>query len=104
MSHVFCYFAPCSLEYGKQNLSLKWSIFLPDVCKLRSHHIGKFADTCEREILFDKIAANLPQNTTEAVRFLKMFKMWVFRKTWIFIKIAKGAKFAVECVSNGIIS
>ena len=41
------------------------------------------------------------------VRFLKTFQKngWVFRKKYLnFFKIAKGGIFAVECVSNGIIS
>ena len=64
------------------------------------------------KICLDQIVANLPQNATEVVKFLETFKMWVFfekldgvfGKNLNFVKIAKGGKFAVECVSNGIIS
>ena len=52
------------------------------------------------------------QNATEIVRFPKKFKIWVFfentdeffEKKLEFFKNAKGGKFAVECVSIGIIS
>ena len=56
--------------------------------------------------------ANLPQNSTQIVRYLKYvqnlgffdLKSWVFRKKVFFFKIAKGGKIAVECVSTNIIS
>ena len=48
----------------------------------------------------------------EIVRFFKAFKMWVFfekmdrffKNNLNFFEIPKGGKFAVECVSNGIVS
>ena len=65
----------------------------------------------ERDFLRPDIAS-LSKNATETVRFLKTFKVWVFfekkdaffEKKLIFFKIAKGGKFAIESVSNGIIS
>ena len=57
--------------------------------------------------------ANLPQNATELVKFLRTFKNWAFfkknrkifrKKILIFFKIAKGSKFAVKCDWNSKIS
>ena len=67
------------------------------------------------KLFFDHILANLPWNATGIVRNLKTFKIWVFfeKADGFFLKkktnknlltIANGSKFAVECVSNGIIS
>ena len=55
-----------------------WRFFLPDVCQLRSRHIGKFVHAFEREIIFWPFVANLPQNATGMVRILKTFKIWGF--------------------------
>ena len=46
-------------------------------------------------ISYDQIVANLPWKATEIVKFLKIFKIWVF---------AKFGKFAVACVPDGITS
>ena len=58
-------------------------------------------------LIFHQILANLPQNATGIVRNFKTFKIWVSlekkffeKKSWFFIKIAKGRKFAVECDWN----
>ena len=63
--------------------------------------------------LFQQIVAILSQNATETVRFLKTFKTRVFlekkqmafsMKNSSFSKTTKGDKFAIECVSNEIMS
>ena len=88
-------------------------LFLPDVCQLRSRHIGKFVHATEREISFwpncSKLAVECDWNSknSQNVQNLGFFwkNGWVFwKKTWIFLKIDKGGKFAVEWVTNGIIS
>ena len=111
------YFPPYDIIW-KQNYPLKWvisDVFLLDVCQLRSRHIGSLF-VCSRFWwwnFFHQILSNLPYNATEIVRFLKTFKTSVFfetidgffgKKNSNFCKITKGDKFAVECISNGIIS
>ena len=51
------------------------------------------------------IIANLLYNATEIVRFLKYVGKvgFFFQKSWIFSKSVKS-KFAVECVSNGVVA
>ena len=106
-----CFFAPYFLNYESKIFLSNGTFFLPDVCQLRSRHIGKFF-TFLNVKFFNQIVANLPYNATEKARFLKMLKIWVFfgkiyrffEKNLVFFKIAKGGKFAVERVSNGIIS
>ena len=60
-----------------------------------------FVHVSEREI-FCQIVENLPYNATEITRFLKTFKIWVFKKktrwvfrkkTWFSFKNSKGANF-----------
>ena len=61
---------------------------------------------------FDQIVSNLPVNANEVGGFLKTFKTKVFfekingfsEKKLSFIKIVKGGKFALKCVSIGNIS
>ena len=89
------------------------TFFLPNVCQLRSRHIGKYVHAIEREIIFSpncsKFVAECDWNSksSQNVRKLGLFwkNRWVFRKKNLkFFKIPKSGKFAVECVSNGIIS
>ena len=64
------------------------------------------------KLFFDQIVANLPCNATGIIRILKTFKIWVFlekqigflKKNLNFFQIDECGKFAVECVSNSIIS
>ena len=51
----FSLFCAIFLRIWKQNLPLKWTIsevFLPDVCQMRSRHIGKFVHATDGEIIF----------------------------------------------------
>ena len=63
------------------------------------------------EFFNHQVIANLPWNAIEILRVLKTYEIWVFLKKYVFRKktsfffnIVKGGKFAVECVSNDIIS
>ena len=51
-----------------------------------------FVYASERENFLHRNVANLPQNATEVVRFLKMFKIWVF------FEISTCGKFFLENV------
>ena len=42
----------------KAKSSSQMERFLPDVCQLRSRHIGKFVHVSEHEIFFDQIVTN----------------------------------------------
>ena len=83
-----------------------WRFFLPDVCQLRSRHIGKFVHVTEGEIIFwpncGKLAVECDSNSKNSQNVLS----WVFleKQMGFFFEIDIGGKFAVECVSNGIIS
>ena len=79
---------------GRKSSAHKKKRFLTKLCQLSS-----FVHVCYQ------IVAHLPQSATELVRFLEMFKFGVFfekmdecfsKKNLIFLKIAIGAKFAVE--------
>ena len=69
-----------------------------------------FVHVSERENFFQQLVANLPLNATALVRFLETFEILAFfeKKGFFtkldFFKIARSSKFAVECVSNGIIA
>ena len=92
------------LKKMNQNLPLNWAIsdvFLPDVCQLRSYHIGKYVHASEREIIFwanyNKFAVEfglkirIPKNVRNLDLFWK--NLWFFwkKKTWIFWKLLKVA-------------
>ena len=62
------------------NLPLKWCVFLPDVCLLRSRQHRQSLLTFLRVKFFNQIVANLPLNATEIIRFLKTNKIWVWKK------------------------
>ena len=63
-------------------------------------------------IFFHPVLAKLPQNAIELVKSLETFKIWNFfekiegfsEKKMNFCNFAQGGKFAVECVSNDMIS
>ena len=48
------YFAPYSLEYESKIFLSNETFSLPDVCQLRSRHIGKFVHVSEREKFFEQ--------------------------------------------------
>ena len=87
--------------------------FLPDNCQLSSRKRANIGCSLVwMSSVFHPNVANLLWNATEMVKFLKTFKIWVFKRKWmgfskkilIFFKITRGSKFAVECVSYGNIS
>ena len=52
---------------------------------------------------YGKFAAEWDSNSTK-LGFFQEVDGFFRKKTWILFKIGKGGKFAVECVSNDIIS
>ena len=104
-------FRPKGCRDRKQKL-LQWNVFfLFDVCQLRSpqhRQLFKFVNV----IFFIKLQqicrkCNPNGKISENVQILGLFleHRLVFRKKNLnHLKIAKGSKFAVECISNGIMS
>ena len=90
---------------GSKIFLSKGTFLVHDVCQLCSRSSFKFLNVNSFSPNFSKFAVEC-----EIVRFLETFKIWVFWKNrWVsrkktFFKIAKGGKFAVECVLNGMIS
>ena len=107
------------LKTWKQNLPLKWAIsdfVLPDVCQLRSSHIGNYVEAFECEIIIwpncSKFAVEctwngkIPQNVWNLCFFSEKVDGFFEKKLEYlnFFEILKTGKFDVECVSNGNIS
>ena len=114
MKKTIFYFAPY-LYYGSKIIRSNGSyptFFSPMFANCVHASIGSLF-TSEREIFFSpncsRFAVECDWNSKISQNVQNLFfffeKRWVFRKKSLnFFKIAKSGKFAVECVSNGIIS